>query len=63
MKNIIGLSLGLMLMTVLVACGGGTVSQPFGQDPLSGYPESVRNGLPPEVRPSKPDLAGVCKDC
>ncbi|MCM2282880.1 MAG: hypothetical protein NDI61_13655, partial [Bdellovibrionaceae bacterium] len=45
----IGVAAGLM--TGLVACGGG-----LNQDPLSGQPEHIRNGVPPE-RDIKPKPA------
>lgn len=60
MRNVLKFSLFAVL---LWGCGGGKDSGVFVQDPLSGYPDSVKNGLPPEGRPNKPDLAGICRDC
>lgn len=63
MKSISQFLLTLLVSLTFVACGGGKEIKTFGQDPLAGYPESVRNGLPPETRPEKPSLDGICKDC
>lgn len=49
----------MLLVTGLFGCG----DKPFGQDPLEGYPDSVRNGIPPEKRPEKGDTNPMCKEC
>lgn len=60
MRKIVSRILMLLALVAANGCGNGEM---FGQDPLDGYPDSVKNGLPPEMRPSKPDTSAFCKEC
>jgi hypothetical protein len=55
----------LRLILVLIALVGfaGCGPNPFEQDPLKDQPDNIRNGVPPQDRPEKPDARPLCKTC
>lgn len=61
MKNIFKLTLVIATLA-LVGCGGGKKQKFLGQDPLEGYPDSVKNGLPPTEKLPKPDRRPLPED-